>query len=148
MTPPTGEGPDPPRNQFGNKFDLALKAGEEFEDFFRGLVANATVECKKDYVARETGNLFVEFECRNKASGLSVTQADWWAFGIVGADGNVERIVLVSTSWLKRECRRLFRLGRIAKGGDDGLSRGVLLPLTSVGREGQSNRVGQQESAR
>ena len=37
-----------------------------------------TYEQKTDIYPKNTGNLVVEFECRGKASGLSVTQADYF----------------------------------------------------------------------
>jgi hypothetical protein len=118
-----------PSNQFRDKFDLALEAGGEFEDFLHGLIANATIECKRDYEALHTGNLFVEYRCRGKPSGLAVTQAEWWAFGLAANDGDIERILLVSTAWLKATLHdRWGSLVRV-RGGDDGLSEGVLLPL-------------------
>ena len=38
------------------------------------------VEVKTDYKATRTGNLFIEYESRGKASGLSTSTADYWAF--------------------------------------------------------------------
>lgn len=38
-------------------------------------------EVKTDYIVMkhfDTGNIFVEFECRNKPSGISVTEAEWY----------------------------------------------------------------------
>ena len=54
-----------------NKYDLKM------------LVKNKTktYEIKTDVVCspkKDTGNLFVEFQCRNKPSGIEVTEADWF----------------------------------------------------------------------
>jgi hypothetical protein len=54
-----------------NKYDLKM------------LVKNKTktYEIKTDVVCspqKDTGNLFVEFQCRNKPSGIKVTEADWF----------------------------------------------------------------------
>lgn len=40
-----------------------------------------TYEVKTDYIVIklfDTGNLFVEFECRGKLSGISVTESEWY----------------------------------------------------------------------
>ena len=54
-----------------NKYDLKM------------LVKNKTktYEIKTDVLCspkKDTGNLFVEFQCRNKPSGIQVTEADWF----------------------------------------------------------------------
>ena len=36
-----------------------------------------TYECKTDFY-RDTGNIFIETECRGKPSGISVTKAKWF----------------------------------------------------------------------
>jgi hypothetical protein len=56
-----------------NKFDFMVKKS--------GI--DKTYEIKTDEYCRagfDNGNLFVEVECRGKASGLSVTKADWYVF--------------------------------------------------------------------
>lgn len=53
------------------KYDLKmLKKGKE-----------TTYEIKTDFKCAplfDTGNIFIEFECRGKESGISVTEADWF----------------------------------------------------------------------
>lgn len=54
-----------------NKYDLKMiKKGKE-----------VTYEIKTDVLVspkKDTGNLFVEFKCRGKASGIETSQADWF----------------------------------------------------------------------
>jgi hypothetical protein len=38
---------------------------------------NISYECKTDFF-HDTGNMFIEFSCRGKDSGISVTQAEWF----------------------------------------------------------------------
>lgn len=114
-----------------SKFDLDLYAGHSWERQFLNLL-NGKVECKLDRLARTTGNLFIEYQCRGRPSGLAVTEAEWWAIGIVGPNGDVETAVLASVPWLIVICGILYRAGRIVSGGDDGASRGVLLPIAAV----------------
>jgi hypothetical protein len=112
------------------KFDLDLSAGESWEDAFLGLIGNSKVECKLDRKAKETGNVFIEYEYRGRPSGLAVTEAEWWAIGIEGTKGDVETAILASVPWLKERCRELFRTPRNKPGGDDGLARGIIVRLS------------------
>jgi|APCry1669189534_1035231.scaffolds.fasta_scaffold19799_3 hypothetical protein len=54
-----------------NKFDLKMTKNNK----------DTTYEIKTDFKCAplfDTGNLFIEYECRNRPSGISVTQADWF----------------------------------------------------------------------
>lgn len=58
-------------NNDDNKYDLKLLKNNR----------KITYEIKTDFKCAplfDTGNIFIEFECRNKASGISVTKADWF----------------------------------------------------------------------
>ena len=39
-----------------------------------------TYEIKTDVYKKDTGNLVIEFECRNKPSGINLTQADYFVY--------------------------------------------------------------------
>mgnify|MGYP003650835229 FL=1 len=83
------------------------------------------IEVKTDYKATRTGNLFIEYENRGKASGLATSRADYWAFIISN-----EQIIIVETNKLKTLCRD-NNLSRV-NGGDSNTSKGVLLPLINI----------------
>lgn len=54
-----------------NKFDIIME--------YKGKQIN--YEIKTDIFCNpvnDTGNIFIEYECRNKPSGISVTKADWF----------------------------------------------------------------------
>lgn len=54
-----------------NKYDLAMEIKGK----------RVTYEIKTDVFctpAKDTGNLFIEYKCRGKASGIEVTKADWF----------------------------------------------------------------------
>ena len=54
-----------------NKFDIIMESkGKEIKYEIK-----TDVFCKPDY---DTGNIFVEYECRGKESGIMVTQAKWF----------------------------------------------------------------------
>jgi len=54
-----------------NKYDLLISKGDK----------QLTYEIKTDVLCtpqRDTGNMFLEYECRGKTSGVMVCQADWF----------------------------------------------------------------------
>ena len=66
--------------QHNSDFRYDLKRGQEAEEWFAGLLTSDSIECKRDYRAHDTGNVFVEFESRGKPSGIRKTEAEHWAF--------------------------------------------------------------------
>lgn len=62
---------------FGYK--LLNKNFDEKYDFKMNCIGREkTFELKTDIYPRDTGNLVIEFECRGKPSGISVTKADYF----------------------------------------------------------------------
>lgn len=64
-----------------NRYDLLMSVPirgnitEGIETDLRTYEVKTDVFCKPH---QDTGNMFIEFECRGKASGLQVTEADWF----------------------------------------------------------------------
>lgn len=87
-------------------FDIDLGRGKTGEILVDGIYSDlfaGRVEVKKDWGAWKTGNHYVETAQRTesgewRASGINVTDADWWA--IVGPDE--EGMLVVSVDQLKR----------------------------------------------
>ena len=70
-----------------SSFDLDFRYGYAGEQLVDELLTNGrTVEVKRDRRWHETGNLYIEVECWYnsteswQASGIAVTEADYWAF--------------------------------------------------------------------
>ena len=70
-----------------SSFDLDFRYGYAGEQLVEELLTNGkTVEVKRDRKWHETGNLYIEVECWYnstqswQASGIAVTEADYWAF--------------------------------------------------------------------
>ena len=61
---------------------------------------NITIEVKFDDMCLKTGNFAVEFESRNKPSGISKTQCDFWCF----IDSN-DKSYFIELSKLKSLCK-------------------------------------------
>lgn len=70
-----------------SSFDLDFRYGYAGEQLVEELLTSGkTVEVKRDRRWHETGNLYIEIECWYnstqswQASGVAVTEADYWAF--------------------------------------------------------------------
>lgn len=106
-------------------YDLAIGQGEEV--WLGDLLRGAKIEVKRDFKSSKTGNIFVEYECRGKPSGIATTEADYWAFILNG-----ERVVILPTEFLKDLCRYYYEEQKVAKGGDNNASMGVLIPTGRI----------------
>ena len=108
-------------------FKYDLKVGMVAEKILAELLENKTIEVKRDLQAIKTGNIYIEYESRDKPSGLSNTQADFYCYFIT--DG---RMFLIETEELKELCRKYIGTDRDRRGGDSNTSKGILLPLTDL----------------
>jgi hypothetical protein len=115
--------------KFNSDFAFDLQMGQDEEIWLADLLRGKTVEVKRDYIASRTGNLFVEFSSRGKASGLATTKANFWAFILDG-----ERVVIVPTKYLQQVARLAYSEGRTVRGGDNNTSEGVLVRLEELVR--------------
>ena len=97
----------------GNVKEIDIKAN------YKGRVF--TFEVKYDQMASKTGNIAVEYETRQCASGLSVTKADYWVYKI-----NDSHYVL-KTEKLKRKLYQQKRFKRKVIGGDAGSNTKMFL---------------------
>tara|TARA_R100001015_G_C4608796_1_gene164046 strand:+ start:157 stop:507 length:351 start_codon:yes stop_codon:yes gene_type:complete len=106
------------------KYDLNLGLlGEKLiNDVFEN---NDKVEVKTDFKAKDTGNIFIEYESRGKLSGISTTQANWFCFVLSN-----ENIIFLKTEKLKKLCKQKGL--RKVLGGDNNTSKGILLPINKL----------------
>lgn len=112
---------------YNSDFKYDLKLGVIGEKYVGDLFSNKKLEVKTDYQAHRTGNVFVEYESRNKKSGVSTTEADFYVF-ILSND----HIIFVSVNKLKQLCRMYINTKRDIKGGDNNTSKGILLPIEDL----------------
>jgi len=57
--------------EYNNDFRYDLKVGQVAEELLAELLTNKKIEVKRDLRAIETGNIYVEYFSRGKASGIS-----------------------------------------------------------------------------
>lgn len=117
--------------QFNSNFKYDLKRGQEGEQWFAGHLTGDTIECKRDFKTHKTGNVYVEFECRGKPSGIATTEAEYWVF-IVGPHENDLRAYLTSTKRLKALYEKAVAENRVAVGGDGNKSLGALVKVAEL----------------
>lgn len=76
-----------------------------------------TFEVKEDFTCERTGNVGIEFECRGKPSGISVSKADFYIYKIHSKYG--VKFYLYKTSQLKNMIANKYYF-RVVNGGDVG----------------------------
>lgn len=112
----------PPRS----KFDLDLSFGQVGERKLESILKTSKIEVKYDRLTQKTGNVVVEFESRGKRSGISTTDAQWWAF-VIEKKNEEPSIILVPIDKLKKICRNAYSEKRFVCGGDNKTSRLILI---------------------
>jgi len=106
-----------------NDFRFDLQVGQTYENQLAELLQKK-IEVKRDFRAMETGNIFVEYESRGKASGIATSQAEWWCYWL-----SEKHFVMIEKNELKILCRKYLGTKRDVKGGDSNTSKGILLPI-------------------
>mgnify|MGYP003117204019 CR=1 FL=1 len=109
-----------------NDFRYDLKIGNKGENLLAKILSytGKEIEIKTDLQASKTGNVFVEYESRGKDSGIITTEAIWYAFVVSN-----ENIIVISTTKLKKLCRKYLGTNKDVTGGDENTSKGILLPI-------------------
>tara|TARA_R110001583_G_scaffold129743_1_gene281577 strand:- start:182 stop:586 length:405 start_codon:yes stop_codon:yes gene_type:complete len=126
-----------------NKYDLFLKDlkwGQESEKYIQDIfVENKKIEVKTERDMGEpkkwksTGNMVIEFMCRGKKSGISVTEASTWIHCFYYKN-KIEFSLIFNVKELKLKIKDLDKKGiaRRVKGGDDNLSDILLVPIKEM----------------
>ena len=91
-------------------FDIKMRFNKTNQD--------VTIEIKEDFSCERTGNVGVEFECRGKLSGISISKSDYYLYKVHRPDHKIG-VYITPTSSLKKmiEDKKYFR---IVNGGDPG----------------------------
>ena len=114
------------------KFDLDLAKGLEMEQKLSEFFTGTKIEVKSErHLWEKTGNHFVEYEYKGTKSGLSITEAEYWALMLVKDDEPVMTYI-IPVAVLKDLCRKYVGTDRDVVGGDDNNSKGILLPIEEL----------------
>jgi hypothetical protein len=93
-----------------NKYDILLHLDKHNKDY--------TVEVKEDFTCERTGNVGVEFSCRDKDSGIACSQANFYVYKIHEPNHQIH-FYMMKTQDLKDLIKHKF-YHRIVNGGDPG----------------------------
>ncbi len=105
-------------------FDFDLKFGQAKENELQEVFHNEPLECKCDKLCIKTGNVFVEFEDAGRASGISITKSNYYAFCLFKPERKKQIWVLIPTEILKK----LMKKYPIRNGGDNFEAKGHIIP--------------------
>ena len=120
--------------EYTSKFDIDLKFGEQAEYSLANILSMGKVEVKTERdIWKRTGNIVIELKSRGKYSGLSVTEAEWWAH-ILTYKGEIITTLLIPVSKLKVLVKEIVMegKGKMVMGGDDNQSEIALIPLKEL----------------
>lgn len=112
--------------KYCSDFKYDLEIGQIKEKELAEIFTNATIEVKNDLAAHKTGNVFVEYESRNKPSGISKSQSNYYCFCFN------DSYHIIKTEKLKELCRKYLNTKRDVLGGDENTSKGILLPIKDL----------------
>lgn len=119
---------------YTSKFDIDLKFGEEAEYSLAHILSLGKIEVKTERdIWKRTGNIVIELKSRGKYSGLSTTEAEWWAH-ILSYKGKIESVILIPVKDLKERVKLLVKQEKatLTLGGDDNTSEIVLIPIKEI----------------
>ena len=122
------------KKEYTSKFDIDLKFGESFEYSLGQILNMGKIEIKTERdIWVDTGNVAIELMNQGNASGLSVTEAEWWAL-ILSFKGDIKSIILLPVKELKKKVKHSVQhgQGRIVMGGDDNASEIALIPIKEI----------------
>ena len=126
-------------NNHDFRYDLQL--GNDAEGLAGQFLTGAKVEVKTDFQAYHTGNFFIEYESRGKASGIATTQADYYTLIACSPILRDKRrgpqrpedilySITIPVERLKEICREY--ISSTIGGGDNWSSKGILLPAAAL----------------
>ena len=117
--------------EYCNDFKYDLKIGQIGEELLNDIFTLKTIEVKRDSWIYKSGNIAIEYESRNKPSGIAKSQADYWAI-IFSGDYKDEIILIIKENRLKEICREYYKKGNIKTMGDNNTSKAILIPITEI----------------
>lgn len=112
------------------RFDLDLAYGQVFEQKVAEILGQSKIEVKTEKDKwKTTGNIVIEYESRNKPSGIITTDADYWLHNLAMGD-DIVLSFLTKVSTLRKYIAT--HNPRSVRGGDDLTSKLYLIKLTDL----------------
>ena len=99
------------------RFDIDLQYGQIHERQVADMLQNSRIEVKTERgLWTKTGNIVIEFESRNKPSGIQTTEAEYW-FHNLEKDGQVLCTIVLPTAVLREYIKT--NMPSVVRGGDN-----------------------------
>lgn len=115
------------------KFDLDLAKGKLGEHALEHFLTNAKVEVKTEVKYwKRTGNIAIEIAHRNKPSGITNTEADYWCHILLNEDNTVAMMFLVPIEVMRSITEYHKEKNGTRNLGDGYLSKCVLIPIKDL----------------
>jgi hypothetical protein len=108
------------KNNFRNNLAYAREHEDKTQEAF------TKAELKTDRLTHKTGNVFIEFESRNKPSGIETTKSEFWLTELVDESEDAYAVIMIPTDRLRRMVEN--NNYPVKNGGDDYTSKGYLIP--------------------
>jgi len=105
---------------FNKNYDLTITKDNKLTKY----------EVKSDRRAINTMNIAIEFECRNKPSGIMITEADIYAYFIIKPDDLFDLYLIPVEDLKKMITEKKYK--RLVNGGDGYLSKMYLMSLNDM----------------
>lgn len=112
-------------------WDLDYAAGRQAELWvsdIRKALEEDSIEVKLDRRFCDTGNIYVEFECKGKPSGIAKTKSKVWVQVLV----QDELAIVISTERLKELARKFYKDFRRSETDGSHPTRGVAIPVEEI----------------
>lgn len=90
------------------------------------------IEVKSDRMAKKTGNIYIEYECNKKPSGISSSTSNIYVYYIINDDKDYN-IYIIPTLELKEMIEQKKYFKKIS-GGDGWRSKGYLFKIANLGK--------------
>lgn len=125
-----------------NQFIKDLKFGQKYEQLLTTIIENQgfeycnnkdydvklikndkeiLYEVKCDRFTHKTNNICIEYECRNKPSGITTTKSNYYAYFVIKPNNDYDVYIIPVKSILKRIKNKKYKY--IINGGDNKLSK-------------------------
>ena len=122
--------------EYVNNFSGDLIVGQRGEKIVYGILEKDLVEVKSEQTKMSrnwmtTGNCFVEYESRDKISGLAHTESKWWVINFMDGD-ELCFSAFLSVDRMKKIARKFYKEKGYVQGGDNNTSKGILVPISAL----------------
>tara|TARA_R110001592_G_scaffold183361_1_gene427039 strand:- start:2087 stop:2608 length:522 start_codon:yes stop_codon:yes gene_type:complete len=119
-----------------NDFRHDLEVGQKGEKLLEDMIEGDKIEVKSEQTKMSknwmtTGNCFVEYESRDKISGLAHTESKWWAINFMDGD-ELCFSAFLPVDRMKKIGRKFYKEKGYVQGGDNNTSKGVLVPISAL----------------